>query len=92
MQGEPDHDAQAVDEQREGGRHDDLARHRVGAGDEPQQIAEQDEHKERRHEGKEPHALLAHRVQNHAPDELHQNLGHALQPGRDQPPLAARHV
>ena len=62
MEGKPDHNAQAVDEQGEGARHDDLAGHRVGARDQPQQIAEKDEHKERRHEGKEPQALLAHRV------------------------------
>ena len=63
-------------------RHDQLARHREGIGNEPDQVGEQHEHEQREHEGKKLHALVAGGAAHRMGDELVGHFRDRLQPPR----------
>ena len=59
---------------------DDVAGDGEGIGEQPDQIADQDEHEQAEHHREEAHALLARRRAQHAGDELVGELRRRLQP------------
>jgi hypothetical protein len=70
------------DQAREGGRDDDLARHREGEGNEPQDIGDQNEKEDAEDEGEKAHAVLARRGPQHAGGEFVSHFAERLHAGR----------
>ena len=69
---------------------DDVARHREAAGDDPEQVEDEDEHEQREHEREEPHALLAGGTSHRRGDELVGHLGERLHPSGHERAAAGR--
>ena len=59
-------------------RHNNLTRHGVAAGDQPEKIAEKNKEKEGGDEREKSHSLFAHRIEDHAANEVHHELRYAL--------------
>ena len=65
---------------------DDVARHREGVGDEPDDVRDQNEHEQREHQREELHALLAGGAVDRVGDELVGQFRDRLHPAGDERP------
>ena len=88
MQKKPHDQAEPIHQTGEHGRHDNLARHGVAAGDQPNKVTEKNKEKQGGDEGEKPHPVFPHRVHDDAANEIHQDLRDVLQLARHQ--LAGR--
>src|SRR5690606_30269498 len=84
-------DGQEDRDRHEGGDRD-VARRRQRAGDQPEEVREDDEAEEREDVGEELQPVLAGDVLDHLVDEAVAELGHRLEPrGDDRPAAGAKH-
>ena len=80
---EADEDNREKDEQRERGGDDDLAHHREGIGNEPDDVGDENEEENAEHQRKEAHSRFARRRAQHTGHEFVAHLGHGLHAPRN---------